>query len=150
MPRRPRRELPDPGLFHITARGVNRSLIAFDDVDSAALHRLVLQAAERCGWTYDVFTLMSNHFHLVMPTSLESLSAGMHWLMGTYAQRINRRHNRTGHLFENRFSAWVVRDEEHWLEACRYVLENPVKAGLCESVLDWPWSGGRFLTNYRA
>ena len=149
MPRRPRRGLPDPGLFQITARGVNRQLIAFDDVDFAALHRLVLQAAERFGWTYDAFTLMSNHFHLVMPTSLKSLSVGMHWLMGTYAQRINRRHNRTGHLFENRFSAWIVRDEEHWLETCRYVLENPVKAGLCESALDWPWSGGRFLAIYR-
>jgi putative transposase len=149
MPRRPRSSLPDPGVFQVTARGVNRSLIAFDEVDFAALQRLVLETAERFGWAYDVYILMSNHFHLVMPTSLNSLSAGMHWLMGTYAQRINRRHSRTGHLFENRFSAWVVRDEEHWQETCRYVLENPVKAGLCASALDWPWSGGRYFAEYR-
>ena len=144
MPRRPRRELPSPASYHVTARGVNRGFIAFDDVDFRALHELVLRAAERWGLEYDVYCLMGTHFHLVMPTSVASLSPGMHWLMGTYAQRINRRHKRAGHLFASRFSAWVLRDEEHWIETCRYVLENPVKAGLCKTVLDWPWSGGRF------
>jgi putative transposase len=145
----PRNSLPTPSTFHITARGVNRSLIAFDETDFKALQELVLATAARFGWEYDVYCLMPNHFHLVMPTELRSLSKGMHWLMGLYAQRINRRHNRTGHLFENRFSAWVVRDEDHWRETCRYVLENPVKAGLCETALDWPWSGGRYLSEYR-
>jgi REP element-mobilizing transposase RayT len=149
MARLARRALPTPSIFHVTARGVNRSLIAFDEVDFKALQELVLATAARHGWEYDVYCLMGTHFHLVMPTELPSLSKGMHWLMGTYAQRINRRHNRTGHLFENRFSAWVVRDEDHWRETCRYVLENPVKAGLCESALDWPWSGGRYLSKYR-
>lgn len=149
MSRRPRRELPDTGTFHITARGVNRSLIAFDDVDFQALQSLVLNAAERWGWDYDVYCLMGTHFHLVVPAPMAKISAAMHWLMGIYAQRINRRHSRTGHLFENRFSAWVIRDEEHWRNTCRYVLENPVKAGLCESPLDWPWSGGRYLSEYR-
>ena len=149
MPRRPRSSLPESGVYHVTARGVNRSVIAFDDSDFRALRGLVLETAARFGRTYDVYTLMSSHFHLVMPTTLSSLSAGMHRLMGSYAQRINRRHNRTGHLFENRFSAWVIRDEDHWRETCRYVLENPVKAGLCASALDWPWSGGRYLGEYR-
>jgi putative transposase len=149
VPRSPRRALPDPCVFHITARGVNRSLIAFDERDFDALQRLVRASARRFGWEYDVYCLMSSHFHLVIPTSVNSLSAGMHWLMGIYAQRINRRHNRTGHLFENRFSAWVVRDEDHWGKTCRYVLENPVKAGLCASARDWPWSGGRYLREYR-
>ena len=149
MPRRPRRELPDTGIFHVTARGVNRSLIAFDDVDFKALQELVLKAAERWGWEYDVYCLMSTHFHLVIPAPVPAISTAMHWLMGIDAQRINRRYNRTGHLFENRFSAWVIRDEDHWRETCRYVLENPVKAGLCASALDWPWSGGRYLREYR-
>jgi putative transposase len=147
--RLPRNSLPSTGVFHATQRGVNRGLIAFDDVDFKVLQGLVLATAARCGWEYDVYTLMSNHFHLVVPTELAKLSAGMHWLCGLYAQRINRRHNRTGHLFENRFSAWVVRDEDHWRETCRYVLENPVKAGLCDTALDWPWSGGRYLSEYR-
>jgi putative transposase len=149
MPRLARRALPDRGVFHVTARGVNRSVFAFDDIDHNALQQLVRKTADRFGWTYDVFCLMSSHYHLVIPTTLTSLSAGMHWLNGIYAQRINRRHNRTGHLFANRFSARLVRDEDHWRETCRYVLENPVKAGLCASALDWPWSGGRYLREYR-
>jgi putative transposase len=150
VPRRPRSSLPDRGIYQVTVRGVNRGPIVFDDVDRNSLHALVLQIERRFDWCYDAYCLMTTHFHLVLPTTLASLSAGMHRLNGLWAQRINRRYNRTGHLFENRFSAWVVRDEDHWRETCRYVLENPVKAGLCKSVHDWPWSGGRFLRDYRA
>jgi REP element-mobilizing transposase RayT len=89
----PRNSLPTPSTFHVTARGVNRSLIAFDEVDFKALRELVLPTAARFGWEYDVYCLMPNHFHLVMPTERASLSKGMHRLMGVYAQRINRRHN---------------------------------------------------------
>jgi putative transposase len=149
VPRRPRKSLPDRSIYQVTVRGVNRSAIVFDDIDRNALHELVLLTEKRFGWVYDVFCLMTTHFHLVLPANLASLSSGMHWLNGIWAQRINRRYGRTGHLFENRFSAWVIRDEEHWRETCRYVLENPVRAGLCESALDWPWSGGRFLAQYR-
>jgi putative transposase len=148
MPRRPRSTLPDDGCYQVTVRGVNKGAIVFDDADRNALHELVLRTEKRFGWRYDVYCLMTTHFHLVLAVELASLSAGMHWLNGIWAQRMNRRWGRSGHLFENRFSAWVVRDEEHWVETCRYVLENPIKAGLCESALDWPWSGGRFLRRY--
>jgi len=150
VPRRPRKSLPDRSIYQVTVRGVNRSAIVFDEIDRGGLHELVLRTEKRFGWIYDAYCLMTTHFHLVLPANLASLSSGMHWLNGIWAQRINRRYGRTGHLFENRFSAWAIRDEEHWRETCRYVLENPVRAGLCESALDWPWSGGRFLARYRA
>lgn len=149
MPRRARCELPPDGIYHVTARGVDRLPIVRDTADWEALHGLVLAAERRYSWCYDVFCLMSTHFHLIVRTPLPRLSKGMHWLNGVYAQRFNRRHGRTGHLFENRFSARVMRDEEHWEKSCRYVLENPVRAGLCEFATDWPWSGGRFLRRYR-
>ena len=149
VPRRPRKSLPDPGVFQVTARGVNKSAIVFDDVDRHALKELVIRTERRFGWRYDVFCIMTTHFHLVLPAALDPLSAGMHWLNGVWAQRINRRYSRTGHLFENRFSAWVIGDERHWEATCRYVLENPVRAGLCDSPRDWPWSGGRFFERYR-
>ncbi len=144
MARRARRELPADGIYHVTARGVDSSPIVRDRADWEALHELVLAAERRHGWLYDVYCLMSTHFHLVVRAQLPLLSRGMHWLNGVYAQRFNVRHRRTGHLFENRFSARVMRDDEHWERTCRYVLENPVKAGLCEFAADWPWSGGRF------
>jgi putative transposase len=64
----------------------------------------------------------------------------MHRLNGLYAQRFNRRHTRKGHLYEERFSAWIVLDEEHLENTIEYVLENPVRAGLCARAEDWLWS----------
>jgi putative transposase len=144
MPRRPRSELPPDGIYHVTVRGVDRGLIVRDDLDWRALHELVLAAqGKKFGSAYDAYCLMSSHFHLLVRAPLERLSAGMHWLNGTYAQRFNRRWGRVGHLFQNRFEAWVMRDERHWRNTCSYILANPVKAGLCEYADDWPWSGGR-------
>jgi putative transposase len=143
--RKARHELPADGIYHVTSRGVDRCPIVRDRADWEALHELVLATGRRHSWRFDVYCLMSSHFHLVVRTQLPLLSKGMHWLKGVYAQRFNVRHRRTGHLFENRFSVWVMRDEEHWERTCSYVLENPVKAGLCEFASDWPWSGGRFM-----
>jgi putative transposase len=143
LARRPRSDLPD-GTYHVAVRGVAESSIFRDDFDRAAFCRLLTQALARFEWRCDAYCLMTTHFHLVIVTSRSSLSKGMHWLSGLYAQRYNNRHGRRGHLFENRFSAYVVRDEEHWQDTCRYVFDNPVKAGLCEKAADWPWSGGLF------
>jgi hypothetical protein len=68
------------------------------------------------------------------------LSRAMQQLSGTYAQRFNRRHARHGHLFESRFSAWIVRDDAHFEATCRYVLDNPTRAGL-DTDTPWPWAG---------
>jgi putative transposase len=144
MPRRPRHQLPADGVYHVTSRGVDRSLIVRDEHDWSALQQLILQTELRFGWVFDAYCLMSSHFHLLTRTPLDRLSDGMHWVNGIYAQRFNRRWGRVGHLFQNRFDAWVMRDEQHWEETCRYILDNPVKAGLCEFAEDWPWSGGRF------
>jgi putative transposase len=64
----------------------------------------------------------------------------MRKLNGVYARRFNRRHGFRGHLFEERFSSWLVRDEKHFAATILYVLENPVRAGLCASPTDWRWS----------
>jgi putative transposase len=143
VPRRPRNALPADGIYHVTARGVDRCLIVRDTADWEALQELVAAAESRYGWSYDAYCLMSSHFHLLIRAPLPRISRGMHWLNGVYAQRFNRRWGRVGHLFQERFSAWVMRDERHWQETCRYILDNPVKAGVCAYPEDWPWSGGR-------
>jgi len=128
----------------VTARGVAGSSLFRDDFDRGAFCDLLARTGRRFEWRCDAYCLMTTHFHLVVVSRRASLSAGMHWLSGLHAQRFNRRHDRKGHLFENRFSARVLHDEEHWENACRYVFDNPVKAGLCEKAADWPWSGGLF------
>jgi putative transposase len=71
----------------------------------------------------------------------ERLSTGMRRIKGRYARSFNDRHTRTGHLFQGRFEAYVIRDEEHLANSCAYVWNNPVRAGLREEASDWPWSG---------
>ena len=85
---------------------------------------------------------MTTHYHLLLESTRETLSRGMHRLNGLYAQRFNARHGRRGHVFEGRFQAYVAESEEHFLAALHYIRENPVRAGLCELPEEWPWSGG--------
>ena len=99
-----------------------------------------------CEWHCHAYCLMNNHYHLLVECELAALSMGEHRLNGIYAQRFNRRHDRVGHLFQERFHAQVIRDDEHFANACEYVWNNPVRAGLCVEAREWPWSG-RFLDN---
>ena len=69
----------------------------------------------------------------------------MHLLNFRYATSFNERYSRVGHLFQGRFSSYVITSDEHYTAACAYVLDNAVRAGLCASRDDWPWIGGEIL-----
>jgi putative transposase len=134
-----RQDLPD-GFFHVTTRGVNGEPIYRNDADRVLFLRLLAETARGNAWRCHAFCLMGTHYHLVLETTVARLSRGLHRLNGVYAQLFNRRHSRSGHLFGDRFHAWVVLDEDHLAATCVYVLANPVRAGLCPSPDDWPWS----------
>lgn len=143
MPRFPRYVLPAEGIYHVTARGVARSAIALDDDDRRLFLALLAQVVRGERWDCHVFCLLTNHYHVVVGTLLDSLSRGLHRLNGVYAQTFNARHARSGHLFGDRFAAFVIRDDEHLRTACEYVRQNPVRAGLCEHADEWRWAGSR-------
>ena len=143
MPRLPRNLLPPEGIYHVTTRGVARNAIALDDDDRRLFLRLLAAAVRREAWRCLAFCLMTNHYHLVVETWLDRLSRGLHRLNGLYAQSFNARYKRSGHLFGDRFSAFVIRDDEHLRNACEYVRQNPVRAGLCKEASKWPWAGSR-------
>lgn len=143
MARIPRSHLPD-GTYHAYARGVDRCAIFRDDDDRRLLLRLVLNVVDRWSWRFHALCLMGNHYHLVFETTRRALSTGMHRLNGRYAEAFNTRYGRTGHLFGARFSCRVVEDEEHLERLCDYVVNNPVRAGLCARATDWPWSWSRY------
>ena len=140
MPRRPRSALDGYRFFHAYCRGVDGALIFRDDVDRVDWVSLLVRTVEHFRWQLWTYCLMSNHLHIVVETNLDGLSRGMHRLNGTYAQRFNRRHKRRGHLFQERFSVRAIGSEEQLLVTCRYVLDNPVRAGLCDEAREWPWS----------
>jgi putative transposase len=143
VPRRARRETLE-GIYHVTSRGVARSAIYLDAEDHRHFLVLLRRVVARFDWDLHVLCLMPNHFHFVVETTGPRLSGGMHSLNGIYAQSFNARHARSGHLFGDRFHTRVIADDEQLPAVCRYVLENPVRAGLCARPSDWPWSYSRY------
>ena len=119
-------------------RGVGGCDIYLDDDDRNRFLRLLRLATKISDWRLLAYCLMRNHFHLVVHGELERVSRGMHALAFRHAQAFNRRHQRRGHLFQDRFHTRVIGSEEHLGQACAYVLANAERVG----ILDWPWRGG--------
>lgn len=142
MSRRPRYETPD-GVVHVTARGNRRQAIYTDVVDRRRFDRYVDDACERFAVRCLAYCQMGNHYHLLLRAEQAALSAALHRLNGGYAQWFNRRHGLDGHLFQDRFHGAPVTSEVHLFALFRYVLLNPVRAGICDSPAAWPWSSYR-------
>lgn len=139
MARRRRVQYPG-GVYHVMARGNRRGLIFEDDADCTTFFRLLGQAAERYQFRIYSACLMNNHYHCVAETPHGELSDAMRFLNGVFAQASNRRHGRTGHLFEGRFRSLVVQRESYLKRVARYVALNPVRAHLVADPGAWPWS----------
>ncbi|MEP6882084.1 MAG: transposase [Dokdonella sp.] len=130
-------------LYHLTSRGDRREDIFLDDVDREMFLEVLAEVCSRFRWACHAYCLMSNHYHLVIETRDSTLSPGMRQLNGVFTQRSNRRHHRVGHVFQGRYKAILVQKESYLLELARYVVLNPVRAGIVRSVRDWPWSSYR-------
>jgi len=139
MPRQPRLEFAG-GTYHVTSRGNRHCTVFTDSVDRERFLSLLEDVVQRYRWRCISYCLMTNHFHLVVETPEANLGQGMHRVNGIYAQRFNQRWDLRGHLFQDRFHSVVVKSEYHMLELTRYVVLNPVRAGLCEAAEEWPWS----------
>lgn len=92
------------------------------------------------GGASHAYTLMTNHYHLLIETQELTLSRGMQKLDGDYARGFNRRYRRVGHLFQDRFRSHAVEQETYLLELARYIVLNPVRAGMVKQPGEWPWS----------
>ena len=139
MSRPPRIEVAN-GIYHVVARGNERRLIFVDDIDRERFLELLGGVAERYRWLVLSYCLMGNHYHVLVQTIGPNLARGMRQLNGVYAQWFNRRHVRVGHLFEGRYKAVLVQEGEHFERALRYVVRNPVRAGLTRCVDEWRWT----------
>ncbi|HCC59385.1 MAG TPA: transposase [Solibacterales bacterium] len=135
---------------HITQRGNNRENIFAGDDDRACYLDLLGRHSQLAGLDIAGYCLMSNHVHLVaIPQQLGSLAIALRRAHSEYAQQWNRRNQRSGHLWQNRYYSCVLDRRGFWT-ALRYVERNPVRAGMVDKAQDWAWSSAREHLEQRA
>ena len=139
MPREPR-TWEVGAVYHLFSRGSNRQAIFLNDGDYGEFEMLMHQTVLRHGLDTYGWSLMPNHWHLVVACPSEGLSTFVKALNQRYAIRFDRRWGRTAHVFQNRFGAVRQTTEEQFLWTLRYVVTNPVAAGICASPLDAQWT----------
>jgi putative transposase len=133
-----------PGIaHHVIQRGNRQQRIFHSDADRRCYCQLLGDALEQASTTCLAWCLMENHVHLVLvPNGPDGLRAALSRVHTAYAQRINKREQVSGHLFQGRFLSYPM-DDAHMMVAVRYVENNPVAAGLVAKAIDWPWSSAR-------
>lgn len=146
------RSRAESGFYHVMLRGNGRQLIFEDDADRREFLSCLDNAIEREGVSLIAWCLMDNHVHLIIDDPHDGLSTVMYRIGMKYAMYFNNRHQREGHLFEGRFKSSPIESDEYLVQAVRYVLNNPVAAGI-STLEDYRWSsyaeycGERGLTN---
>ncbi len=151
MPRHARLEIPG-GIYHVITRGIERRSIFCDDSDRREFLQRLSNGLSQSGSTCYAWALMPNHFHLLVRTGKSSLSELMRKLLTGYAVYFNRRHKRSGYLYQNRYKSILCQEDAYLLELVRYIHLNPLRAKIVAdmSALDnYSWSGHAALIGER-
>lgn len=142
---RARREWVEGAIYHVFARGSNRQAIFLNDGDYVEFDMLHADAIRKHRLQSYGWSLMPNHWHGLLRCPSGGLSRFMQRLNHRYALRFDRRWDRTAHVFDNRFGAVVQKTEEQFMWTLRYIVRNPVEAGLCASAFDARWTSFRAI-----
>lgn len=132
------------------ARGNRKLPIFHDALDRLRFLRIVERATTLYAARVFALCLMGNHFHMVLDTPRGNISETMQYINGVFAQVSNRRYGQTGHVFESRFRSLLIERERYLKRVARYVVRNPVRAGLAPKVADWKWSTYRATAGLEA
>lgn len=148
MPRGPRIDFPG-AIHHVYARGIEKRDIFLDDIDrDSFLHRVGANLS-RWGMICPAWSLMPNHFHLLLQSDTGSLTSFMQCLLTGYSKYFNERHKRAGHFFQNRYKSPIVDKSRYFLDVVKYIHLNPLRAGIVRSIAEleeYPWTGhGKIL-----
>ena len=147
MPRGPR--LDAPGILqHVIARGIEKGKIFIDSEDYYLFIDRLGKVATETGTSIIAWCLLSNHFHFLLKTNNQPLSLFMKRLLTGHAITFNRRHKRSGHLFQNRYKSIACQEDAYLLQLIRYIHLNPLKAGIVKSITElnnYPYSSHQLL-----
>jgi len=132
--------------YHVLNRGNAREDVFHKKEDFAAFLALMREANERLPMRMLGWCLMTNHFHLVLwPHRDGDLSQWMQWLMTSHVRRYHRHYHSSGHVWQGRFKAFPIEEDEHLWTVLRYVERNALRANLVGRAEDWPWSSAAML-----
>jgi putative transposase len=151
MSRQARLDVPG-ALHHLMLRGINKSSIFEDDQDRSLFLNRLEKNVTAAGASVYAWALMTNHVHLLVKSGKQGISNVMRKQLTWYAQYYNRRHKRSGHLFENRYKSVLCDEDNYLLALIRYIHLNPLRAGIVKTIeeLDrYPWSGHSAVTGKR-
>ena len=127
-------------VYHVIARGNNRDALFLSDMDRETYLRLWRKYSRELEFNIYAYVLMTNHVHWLIHTGRVPISTIIHTVHSVYARIFNQTHERVGHVFQGRFKSQVCKDDKYILSLCRYIHRNPLKAGLVENLLEYPWS----------
>jgi putative transposase len=143
---RPLRIEYEGAVYHVISRGNENQSIYRNDSDRLLFFKILDDVVKKFNWLVHAYCLMRNHYHLVIETVDATLSRGMRQLNGVYTQAFNNKHKRAGHLYQGRFKSILIQKDNHLLEVCRYIVLNPVKAGIVHIPEGYKWSSYNSMT----
>lgn len=133
-----------PGaVYHITTNGIDDHPIYFDIEDRNIWVITLGNAVDKFALEVLAWCEMTTHHHVMLRAPHGNLDRAVQWLNGVYAQGVNKRHRRKGHLYGDRYSCWLIQTEAHLLDTARYIALNPPEAGICQFPEEWNWGSYR-------
>ncbi|WIV10403.1 transposase [Proteiniborus sp. MB09-C3] len=139
MPRKARRK-SKTGIYHVMLRGINRHSIFESENDKSRFISIVSEYRESEKFRVFGYCLMDNHTHLLIQEGEDDISTVVKRISSSYVYWYNKKYERVGHLFQERFKSECVEDESYFLAVLRYIHQNPVKAGIVKSIDKYNWS----------
>lgn len=139
MPSRRRKE-SITGFYHIIVKGINKERIFAHNREKSYFKKIILKHLERYEVEFYCYCIMSNHAHFIIRAELHCLSSFMAMILAEYAMYYNYKHERNGHVFQNRFKSECIESEKYLLNCIRYIHMNPVKAGIVKHPQNYKYS----------
>lgn len=128
------------GIYHIMVRGINKQNIFEDDEDRIKFLEILRFFKDQCKYELYGYCLMNNHIHILIREIDDSISVSIKRISSTYVKWYNKKYERCGHLFQDRFKSEPIDDEFSLLRVLRYIHQNPLKAGMTKQILGYTWT----------
>lgn len=146
MPRRARQR-SESGIYHIILRGINRQNIFEDEADNRKFLEVLQRYKQISEYELYAYCLMGNHVHILLHVGKEPLEQIMRRICGSFVYWYNKKYERVGNLFQDRFKSEPVEDDSYFLTVLRYIHQNPLKAGLVNNIGQYKWSSYDLYAN---